>query len=706
MSRSARLIHALPPILLTALIGASALAMGGLALWRHWNLDSQALDMGYASQVTWNALQGRGLRFTVFRGEVGSELGRPLQFGPGADRDSLLAYHVELLYFPLSQLYRIYAGPEILIVLLAGVLALGALPAYWIACRQTGHRGAALAFAAMYLLFPSIQAAALSDFHAVSLTGSLLLFAWHFLLAGRYLPFGIAAVAGTLAKEEVGLLVGMMGLYVWLRQGRRWLGLAVAALAFAWVALCFGVIMPRANGGAPSLFSGRYSDALDLLRDFARAAAAGRLVSPVADYAVAYVGHLLASTGWLALLAPLELAMAAPVLALNSLSDSPWQHGGGAHYSAEVVPALLVAAICGARRLAAWGHRWFAWPRGSATLGIALAGLAIALGESWREGILPPAQRFTWPAGPPRVAHLRPLLERIPPDAPVSAQSNVFPHLATREQIYVFPAVEDAAYVLIDVAGTSDPLAPDRLYPAATALLASGRFEVLDAVNGLLLLARRRDDPHRLDGRDAAGGRDVVNTVNPVDTADSRAVLRDSATDARRSSSAAGSSAGGSGPAPLPPAFYSFARADENERFTPISPAPATFGDRFEVLGYRWERLPEVNFPVRRVRPVLYVRSKQTTNFSYRFAAFLIGGDNVVREVEGGNATQFWYPTSRWVPGEVVRLSYPPLAYRAGDRIGVGVTLGDAADAPRLPVRSQGAQLLDDGHVLVLGRLP
>ena len=95
-------------------------------------------------------------------------------------------------------------------MLLTVVLALGALPVYWIARRHLRNRWAALGFAAMYLSFPSIQAANLADFHIVSMTGSLLLFALYFLLAKRYWAFIALAVVCTAAREEVGLLVGMM----------------------------------------------------------------------------------------------------------------------------------------------------------------------------------------------------------------------------------------------------------------------------------------------------------------------------------------------------------------------------------------------------------------------------------------------------------------------------------------------------------------
>src|SRR5581483_3221859 len=272
----------------------------------------------------------------------------------------------------------------------------------------------------------------------------------------------------------------------------------------------------------------------------AAALQAGRIALPVPGYTLGYALHLLAGTGFLAALGPLELATAAPALAVNGLSWSVWQHGGGAHYSAEVVPSLIVAAIAGTRRLA--GRRSplagrlerrarvdagrtahdggrFVRPSPSALcppsfilglssfvshsladararlpggpeLALALAGLAIALAEARREGILPPSERFVWPAPSAHGVRLGPLLARIPPEAAVSAQSNVFPHLSDRPKIYVFPAIEYAEYVLVDVYGASDPLHPDELFTAVQALLADPQFELLAGDDGYLLFRR------------------------------------------------------------------------------------------------------------------------------------------------------------------------------------------------------------------------
>lgn len=731
---------------LVAMMLAYAALAGWLALARHCSMETQALDMGYADQVTWNALHGRGLRFTVFRGPVGAEDGHPLQLGAGADRDSLLAFHVELLFFPIALLYLVHAGPETLIVLLTAGLALGALPVYWIACRRLGHRGAALAFAAMYLLFPSVQAANLADFHAVSLTAPILLFAFWALDEERHGLFVALALAAAAAKEEVGLVVAMLGLYAWLARGRRRLGLTLATAMVAWVALCFGVIMPHFNGGAPSLFTPRYADALAHLHHFAAALQAGRIALPVPGYTLGYALHLLAGTGFLAALGPLELATAAPALAVNGLSWSVWQHGGGAHYSAEVVPSLIVAAIAGTRRLA--GRRSplagrlerrarvdagrtahdggrFVRPSPSALcppsfilglsslvlrllsfvlrpwsfvlglssfvshsladararlpggpeLALALAGLAIALAEARREGILPPSERFVWPAPSAHGVRLGPLLARIPPEAAVSAQSNVFPHLSDRPKIYVFPAIEDAEYVLVDVYGASDPLHPDELFTAVQALLADPQFELLAGDDGYLLFRR---------------GALLEETGTHPTSLDPGA--------ARRAAW------------PLPPSFYAFALPGERASYTP---ATGSFGELIDLAGYRLEPLPEVNFTQRRAMATVYLRARRPLAHAYRLMPFIIQPDGFVRSFDEGNATQLWYPTSRWRAGELVAVRFPPMTYLSGDRLGIGVQLGTGGAITRLPAMAgsgsgpgQERRVVDHGRVLELDRLP
>jgi uncharacterized membrane protein len=62
---------------------------------------------------------------------------------------------------------------------------------------------------------------------------------------------------------------------------------------------------------------------------------------------LSYLHRILFPTGYLALLSPITLLTIVPSLALILLSYEPHMYGGLAHYSAELVPVMMVAAILG-----------------------------------------------------------------------------------------------------------------------------------------------------------------------------------------------------------------------------------------------------------------------------------------------------------------------------------------------------------------------
>jgi hypothetical protein len=472
----------------------------------------------------------------------------------------------------------------------------------------------------------------------------LLLLALLFLVQRRTVPYVLTAVLCASLKEEVGLAVAMTGLYAWARCGRRTLGIVVALASLAWVGLCVAVIIPRHAGGAASPFLPRYQDALTQLTAFLPSVLTGSPASPVPEYALRYTLHMVASAGVLAVLAPLELAIAAPLLAINGLSASNWQHGGGAHYSSEVAGPLLVAGIAGCRRTAAWlawalaalpSGRGGAPPHTHTSLALvapAMLCLAVGMTQSAAEGVLPPAYRFTWPEFDARAAYLQPLLHRLPPDASVSAQSNLVPHVSRRARVYVFPTVADAQFVLLDVIGTSAPLGPDALYDRITALLSDGEFKVLAADHGFLLLERGAEsDPVLAPGLEGPDPDDVVQA----------------------------------------PPFLAFVRGDVAESLPTQGPV---FGDLVELVGQRVTPLPAVNLSERRATVELSLRVKQPTEVQLRFVPFLVGAGGAIRQYDVGNSAQLWFPTSRWKTNDVVRVRYPPFAYVHGDRLALGVT--------------------------------
>ena len=167
-----------------------------------------------------------------------------------------------------------------------------------------------------------------------------------------------------------------------------------------------------------------------------------------------YLLGLLASVGFLPLLAPDLLLLGLPVFVANFFSSFPGQYSGEQHYSAPLAAALLIAAVYGVRRLAALTSLRKTNGQ-SLRLSVLLTVLAWlggwSLGYHTLHGWTPLSSRAeTYRPGPASI-RLPDFAARIPSDAVVSASAAVHPHLAHRQVIYTFPTVQDAAYLLVDI---------------------------------------------------------------------------------------------------------------------------------------------------------------------------------------------------------------------------------------------------------------
>jgi uncharacterized membrane protein len=596
----------LAPAVVYLLIALYAGFFAWLSVVRHEALESNAMDLGYTDQVVWNTLHGRFYRFSTFQ-NVPVDL--PLdQF---RRTDTLLAYHVELLLAPLSLSYLIYDSPATLLVLQSVVLGLGALPAFWLARDHLGSPFAGVTFAAAYLLAPAIEGANLSDFHAVSLTATLLLFALYFLHVRRYGPFFVCIVLAMSAKEDVPLLVLMIGLYAALVL-RRWaVGGVTALLGLGWFLACIELILPHYNGLPTSPFFHRVTifgptikaSILNLLRD----------PLPLWRWLrrpeiLTYLGGLLSSAGFASLFSPIVLALSAPVVAMNVFSTWSWTYSEGAHYSASIIPFVMVSGIYGLGLLSRWLSRWLKLPRPGVVNGLAGLVLLIAGVHHYQIGISPLSQSYHRPEITPHQRLAKEFVALIPPDAPVSAGSGLYPHLAHREKAYFFPAVNDAEYILLDVTGSPYPITLPEVYETAQRLLVSGEFGVLAARDGYLLLQRGLPWP-------------------------------------------AGSS--------LPDAFYTFARVDEGQVAHPLH---ARFGDALELLGYDDSLRNVVHAEELPATVATYWRPLRPLPAGQAVVLFFSRDDGaIVYGYDGATATTLWYPVERWAEGEVIRVQTPVL---------------------------------------------
>jgi uncharacterized membrane protein len=666
-----------PQIAVGLLVAAYLLIFGTLALRRHQNLHTNALDLGYTDQAVWNTLRGRPFRFSTYL-DAAFRLDIPIQDfrEPGV----LLGYHVEPVLVAISLLYLLHDGPETLLWLQTAGIALGAVPVYLLARHRFEQRGAnhasrfalyilrwlPVAFVLLYLLSPSLEAANLSDFHAVVLSPALLLSAFYSLETDRPWGFLIFAFLATMCKEEVGLVVAMLGLWAAIVR-RRWaLGLGTVVAAAGWSLLCFLAIAPHFNGLTASAFTVRYRQFGDtpagIVRNLMRQP--GLLVDWLRQPDVLrYLRDLWLSSGGLAVLYPLSLAMALPLVAINAFSIYGWMRSGGGHYSALIVPFLIISAIYGvdwvARRAA--HSKWpilnlrlrlnlkartthpESWIYAGASLALVGLGLAVALVYHYQNGISPLSRRF---ALEPLTEHARradPFFERInglPPDVAISASSGLYPHVGHRERAYLFPTISDAQFILLDVTGPTSPTGAGEQRLVVRELLDYAQFGVAASDHGFLLLERDLD----------------------------RYLLS--------------------------PSFYDVFEAGSS---VPQVPLGADFGGLLRLEGFDWN-VRSVVRPELVVEITTFWRALSPLEEEYRLVFYFWDGDGRLIRVQPEEILLHWYPTWQWEPDQVMRATLPALPVGDLAHVGVAVLRPGAGDRDIqgrvVPIAPAGGQVL------------
>ncbi len=659
-------------LIIWLLILAFAVTFATLSLRRHAALATNGMDLGNVDQALWNTAQGEFLAFT--------------NMAPIRNR---LALHVEPILLLCVPFYWIgVGGPRLLLLVQAVVVGLGALPLYWLAQEVLVGGGEAeeregriayyvlriaycvapVVFALAYLLFPALEAAVMYDFHAVTLAPTFLLFAVYFVERGRPGLFALFAALAMSCKEDMGLTVAMLGLYIMITQRRwRWGGLTTLA-GTAWFAIAVFLIQPQFSPTGGNIQAGRYAwlgeTPLDMAKtlvgrpDLVWDRLGGRADLP------GYLGGLLIPTAFLSLLAPLAWLPALPSLAINLLSDNPftWRLEDF-HYAAPIVPFVLVATVYGARRLADWaGHRsgkgrgYGLW----AACGLLLVASSV---YHYARGYSPLAQPFQpWTV----TEHHRragTVFAQVPESAALFVQGNLNPHLSSRRVLYQDPAL------LTDPALGEDLPAPDYYL-----------FDVSSLVN--------QNDFHRFIASELLESGDF----GPALAEDGFLLLERGA------------------PRPLPDEFFDFARSKSVAMSYPLT---ADFGDALRLHGFdlRFNRAEEVE-------PVLYFEALRPLDEDYLIALYLLdrwgAPSGATPEDQPALA---WYPTRRWQPGETIKVAFNTFPWYTRDmpayRLAFGVMRGrdvwepGARLSPSLESESESiyaVRLPDGGTLLELAR--
>ena len=572
-----------------------------LSVARHEAFETLTFDLGNHDQAIWNTIHGRPFHFTNMTG-----------------LDSRLALHFEPILLPISLSYLVYSDPRTILVLQTVVVALGALPVFWLAREKLNSDFLALVFPLAYLLFPALEAANLFDFHTVTLAVPFLLYAFYFLQGRRYGLFTLFAVLAMSCKEDIPLLLAMLGIYILVVQKDRKVGVLTFVGSGCWFYIAVCLISPRFSPIGQNVHLERYAYLGQTPQEVASTVLTrpGLIWEQLAVKARVgyYLYQLLAPVAFTSLFSPQTFLVSLPSLAINLLSQyEGMQEVNRYHYAAPLVPFVIISSVYGVDFLATLGWKRLRVPSRKTLYLLSGAVLVASLCYHYYLGFSPLSAQAQWPAVTEHHRLAQELIDQIPPTASVSAQFNLNPHVSQRETLYMFPNINDAEYVFLDVdsLGNKD----DINTWIKEQLLENGPFGVAAARDGYLLLQRGVSDPRP------------------------------------------------------PDSFYTFVRVEDPDIQYPLG---ADFGSHIEFLGfdvtYKRDEEPHYN---------LYFRTLQPLDRDYFISLYLVDemGQVVGSTVEPQPAT-IWYPTSHWKQGEVVKIRANTLSWWTGDREQYSVALG------------------------------
>jgi uncharacterized membrane protein len=353
------------------LTGLTAAAYSVFALARYYTFHTGSYDLVIFDQAVRS--------YAHFQPGISIIKGVHNGFGP---HFSVLGDHWSPVLAALAPAYWIYDGPQTLLVAQAILFAL-AIPPLWLFTRRAfggGQRAVIAAYlvSVVYLLSWPTASALAFNFHEVAFAPVLTAVALERLQAGRLRTALIALAALLLVKEDMGLLVAGIGLYLLVaRPGvvprQRLAAAAIIVAGIADTVLATYVLIPAIGGRSDyywaytSLGSNASQAAWHLITH--PVSSLGLLVTPRVKLTT--VLWLLGAFCFLPLRSPISLATIPLLLERMLGSVFPGWWGTADQYNAFLVVVLVCAAVDGAARLARSPllARWRAGPASTVSAG-------------------------------------------------------------------------------------------------------------------------------------------------------------------------------------------------------------------------------------------------------------------------------------------------------------------------------------------------
>lgn len=407
---------------------------------KHNAFNTRTYDFARFSQAIWNVLHGRFLFTTI-------------------DYQSILGNHFSPYMALLAPLLLLWPDERVLLV--AQVLSVAAAGLFLALILYRRHQRLALLFLLAFYLNPAVHTLTLFEFRRVVLVMPFLALALLALDRHKKWLMLAALILALSGKEDIGLFVVGVGLFLLLARRDWWWGLGLIILGLGWSVIVSLWVIPafREPGSEyPQLYyfdylGGSYAEIVATLKsdpfilprqlfNIGRLSAIGRILLPLGLF--------------LPFLAPGWLLIALPPFALLLLSGDAEIYGLLKWYPTTILPVLFAAAAVGIARFS---------PTRARLLTVWLL-LATLLGY-WLFSPLPGGRSYQAElyqiTDHDRQAQT--LIKMVPSDAAVATFPHYVPHLTLRENVYHYPWIrigqDNIDYFLFDCASDCYPLTKD-----------------------------------------------------------------------------------------------------------------------------------------------------------------------------------------------------------------------------------------------------
>ncbi len=454
-------------LLLTTTAFGAAFVANAMSRWH--NYRTNAFDLAFFDQIIWNTSRGDWFQ-TTFVGY------------------NFAGQHLEPILLLFVPVYWLGAGPPVLLTTQAIVAAAASIPLYFASRRFGLPAVLAGGITLAYLANPYLHRALDFDFHPEVMVAFPVFTAAWAMAAKRYSLAAALALSTLLFKEDAAFVALALAGVLWFEGARRQ-ALATGTTAVVYAVAAVMIIMPLVRGGAPSDLVDRYGYLVDTTRQtqFLPRLLLHPWVIPEHLFAPAQLWTMTLFAGAsapLAILRPKLLVFLLPGLAVALLASHASQRALELHYSAELVPLVLVFGLLGVRKALRLA------PTPAVLAAIVLPTLFGFLALS---PFSPTAERQRGPSA----EHLNALSEGLAlvpsdPEVEVAAQSSLFPRLSQRSNAWEFPqAVGRVEWVVVDRYTHRSQQSVATGYDAALETVRS-TFERVYARDGVEIFRRKR----------------------------------------------------------------------------------------------------------------------------------------------------------------------------------------------------------------------